>query len=49
VASGEIHQAFRPLFGLAAVVLALALLAFHKMPERALRTSVKTADAIAVE
>jgi len=47
--SGDIHMAFRPLFGLAAMVLALALLAFHKMPERALRDTVKLAESLAVE
>ncbi len=42
VASGEIHTAFRPLFALAALLLALALAAFHQMPERVLRSSVRT-------
>jgi EmrB/QacA subfamily drug resistance transporter len=37
VASGEMHNAFRPMFGLAAAVLVLALAAFSLMPEKALR------------
>ena len=49
VVMGEIHSAFRPLFGLAAFVLALALAAFHQMPEKALRGKVHVADAIAME
>jgi EmrB/QacA subfamily drug resistance transporter len=49
VASGDIHTAFRPLFGLAAIVLALALAAFHQMPEKALRSSVRVSDAVGLE
>ena len=44
VGSGEIHAAFRPLFALAALVLAAALVAFHQMPERPLRSTVRAAD-----
>jgi EmrB/QacA subfamily drug resistance transporter len=49
VASGEIHAAFRPLFALAALLLALALVAFHQMPERVLRSSVRTPGEVALE
>ena len=49
VASGQMHIAFRPLFGLAALVMTVALAAFHQMPEKALRSTVKVADAIAME
>ncbi len=49
VASGDIHTAFRPLFGLAAMVLALALAAFHQMPEKALRTTVRVSEAMTGE
>jgi len=49
IATGEIHAAFRPLFATAAFMLALALAAFHQMPEKALRTSVRVADAVTVE
>ena len=34
------HQAFRPLFGFAALILAVALAAFSQMPEKALRAKV---------
>ncbi len=46
VVSGDIHTAFRPLFGLAAFVLAVALAAFHKMPERALRSTVRVSEVV---
>jgi EmrB/QacA subfamily drug resistance transporter len=46
VASGEIHSAFRALFGLAAGVLALALAAFSQMPEKALRGKVSVAEVV---
>jgi len=46
VASGDIHTAFRPLFALAAVVLAIALAAFHQMPEKVLRGSTKISDSL---
>jgi EmrB/QacA subfamily drug resistance transporter len=46
VASGEIHNAFRPMFALAAGVLALALAAFSQMPEKALRGKVSVAEAV---
>jgi EmrB/QacA subfamily drug resistance transporter len=46
VASGDIHTAFRPLFALAAFVLALALTAFHQMPEKALRTTVRVSEVM---
>jgi EmrB/QacA subfamily drug resistance transporter len=49
LATGEIHTAFRPVFGAAAFVLAIALAAFHQMPEKALRTSVSTAETLVVE
>jgi MFS family permease len=49
VASGEIHAAFRPLFALAALVLALALVAFHQMPERPLRSTVRAPDALSAD
>jgi len=49
VSPAEIHMAFRPLFALAALVLAIALAAFHQMPQKALRTSVKVSDAMQVE
>ena len=49
VVMGEINSAFRPLFGLAALVLGLALAAFHQMPEKALRGKVRVADAVSVE
>ncbi len=42
VASGEMHNAFRPMFGLAAAVLALALAAFSQMPEKPLRGKATT-------
>ena len=38
-ANPEIHQAFRPLFGLAAAILAVALLVFAFMPQNPLRTT----------
>ncbi|MDE2384311.1 MAG: MFS transporter [Alphaproteobacteria bacterium] len=46
VASGDIHTAFRPLYGLAAIVLAVALAAFHQMPEKKLRGSVKVVEVV---
>ncbi len=46
VASGDIHSAFRPLFALAAFVLAVALAAFHQMPEKALRTTVRGSEVM---
>ena len=46
VASGEIHNAFRPMFALAAGVLALALAAFSQMPEKALRGKVSVAEVV---
>ena len=46
VASGEIHTAFRPLFAVAALVLAAALAAFHQMPEKALRTTVRVSEVM---
>ena len=46
VASGDIHTAFRPLFALAALVLAVALAAFHQMPEKALRTTVRVSEVV---
>ena len=49
VASGDIHTAFRPLFALAAFVLALALAAFHQMPEKALRTTVRVSEVMTGE
>ena len=49
VASGDIHTAFRPLFALAAFVLALALAVFHQMPEKALRTTVRVSEAMTGE
>jgi EmrB/QacA subfamily drug resistance transporter len=49
VASGQMHIAFRPLFGLAALVMTVALAAFHQMPEKALRSTVKVADAMSME
>ena len=49
LASGEIHTAFRPVFGAAAFVLAIALATFHQMPEKALRTTVRPAEAIVGE
>ena len=49
MASGEIHTAFRPVFGAAAFVLAIALAAFHQMPEKALRTTVRPSEAIVGE
>ncbi|MEO9167264.1 MAG: hypothetical protein ABI230_02570, partial [Aestuariivirga sp.] len=49
VVMGEVHTAFRPLFGLAAFVLAMALVAFHQMPEKALRGKVNLAEAMSVE
>jgi EmrB/QacA subfamily drug resistance transporter len=45
VVSGEMHNAFRPMFALAAGVLALALAAFSRMPEKALRGKVSAAEA----
>jgi EmrB/QacA subfamily drug resistance transporter len=45
VASGDIHTAFRPLFGFAALVLALALASFSQMPEKPLRTKIHVADS----
>ena len=48
-ASGEIHTAFRPLFALAAFVLAVALAAFHHMPEKALRTTVRGSEIMTGE
>ncbi|MBG1231157.1 MDR family MFS transporter [Aestuariivirga litoralis] len=45
----EIHMAFRPLFALAAFVLAIALIAFQQMPQKALRTSVRVSDAVSIE
>ena len=47
--NSEIHLAFRPLFALAAIILAGALVAFHQMPQKALRSSVRVADAITAE
>ena len=49
VASGEIHTVFRPLFALAVFVMAVALAAFHQMPEKALRTTVRVSEVIAGE
>ena len=49
VASGDIHTAFRPLFALAAFVLALALAAFYQMPEKALRTTVRVSEVMTGE
>jgi EmrB/QacA subfamily drug resistance transporter len=46
VASGEIHNAFRLMFALAAGVLALALAAFSQMPEKALRGKVSVAEVV---
>ncbi len=46
VASGVIHNAFRPLFALAAFVLALALAAFHQMPQKALRSTVRVSEVL---
>ena len=46
VASGEIHTAFRPVFGVAALVLAAAFGTFSRMPERALRAKVQIAEPI---
>ena len=47
--SGDIHTAFRPLFALAAFVLAVALGAFHQMPEKALRTTVRVSEMVSGE
>jgi EmrB/QacA subfamily drug resistance transporter len=47
--SGDIHTAFRPLFALAAFVLAAALGAFHQMPEKALRTTVRVSEVMTGE
>ncbi|MEO6608109.1 MAG: MDR family MFS transporter [Aestuariivirga sp.] len=49
LATGEIHTAFRPVFAAAAFVLALALMAFHQMPEKTLRTTVRPAEALVGE
>jgi EmrB/QacA subfamily drug resistance transporter len=49
VASGEIHTSFRPVFALAVFVMAVALAAFHQMPEKALRSKLHVADAISLE
>ena len=49
IANGEIHTAFRPLFALAALILALALAAFHQMPEKTLRGSVRASGAAIVD
>ncbi len=46
VASGVIHNAFRPLFALAAFVLALALAAFYQMPQKALRSTVRVSEVM---
>ena len=46
VASGDIHAALRPLFVLAAFVLAVALAAFQQMPEKALRTTVRVSEVV---
>ena len=46
LASEEIHAAFRPVFAAAAFVLALALVAFYQMPEKALRTTVRPTEAL---
>ncbi len=46
VANGTVHTAFRPLFGAAALVLALALACFSRMPEKPLRTKVHVAETI---
>ncbi|MEP6827290.1 MAG: MFS transporter, partial [Aestuariivirga sp.] len=46
VASGEMHTAFRPMFALAAAVMAVALAAFHRMPEKALRSTVRVSEVM---
>ena len=46
VANGEIHSAFRALFGFAALVLTLALASFSQMPEKQLRTKIHAADTM---
>ncbi len=46
VANGTVHTAFRPLFGTAAFVLALALASFSRMPEKPLRAKVHVAEAM---
>lgn len=49
VATNDIHSAFRPVFALAALFLALALYAYHRMPETPLRGSARNSDALNLE